>query len=518
MAEDHSSLHKLRAENQRLRDEMATLRLQMDRLTSGHTLTSLAELIPAAIAMYQNDSIVFANRAAFECVGLEPTAANRGRLLDCLAPGDRDGVRQRAEARHRNPPASPEDREIAVYTIAGERRWVLSRTTVIQYNDAPATLSVSVDITDNKLMEERLTASQANLRAILESTSDFILLSDRNARPVYFNSAYAAIMKDIMGIDMKPGLQPHTLLPDAAARAEWDDYHRRVLSGEQFRAESSIPDADGRVRYFEHTFYPIRDSDGVVGFCEFTHETTERRHQQDRYQQLQREQTGQLQRVAGGLAHEIFNAVFPAGAALLKLKERLKQSSEPERDSYLKTLSLAKRSLERTIELTESVRLFSRLEHLETDKPVDLKKLVAEVVQQRRDQLDSEAVALQCRIDDDLYILCPRAHLYSLIENLLANGIAAVRESSRREIIIAAKGTSTTTHIRFSDTGKGIDPQHRDQIFQPFFTTRPGVGSGLGLAIVKRVVDLCGGSIEIETALGEGTTFDITLPCLQASP
>jgi signal transduction histidine kinase len=68
-----------------------------------------------------------------------------------------------------------------------------------------------------------------------------------------------------------------------------------------------------------------------------------------------------------------------------------------------------------------------------------------------------------------------------------------------------------TAEITVEDTGKGIPPEHRQKIFQLFFTTRPG-GSGIGLANTFRIVQLMNGSIDFTSEVGKGTTFRIELP------
>ncbi len=70
--------------------------------------------------------------------------------------------------------------------------------------------------------------------------------------------------------------------------------------------------------------------------------------------------------------------------------------------------------------------------------------------------------------------------------------------------------------VSITDTGKGIDPRHLKRIFEPFFTTKPvGVGTGLGLSLSYGIIQKHGGTIEVQSELGKGTTFTIRLPITQ---
>ena len=123
--------------------------------------------------------------------------------------------------------------------------------------------------------EEELRNSHANLSALLDNTDDYILVSDKKGFPVMFNSAYARIMKEALGIEMKPGLKPHKLLPDKKAVAWWDNLHRRVLSGEKFREVYTHDFGKGDIRHLEVSYCPIIRDGEVNGFVEITRDTTE---------------------------------------------------------------------------------------------------------------------------------------------------------------------------------------------------------------------------------------------------
>jgi len=121
----------------------------------------------------------------------------------------------------------------------------------------------------------------AHFQALLEHSDDFILISDANARPVIWNSAYAAIMKKSLDIDMVPGLQPHKLLDSPEQVAWWDAMHRRVLGGERFRQEYTHTLPGGEVVFLELSYAPIRENDAIVGFLEITRDITRRRRAQE---------------------------------------------------------------------------------------------------------------------------------------------------------------------------------------------------------------------------------------------
>ncbi len=112
------------------------------------------------------------------------------------------------------------------------------------------------------------------LKLLMNNTSDFIMIADFEAKPIAFNNAYAEIMKLILNIEMKPGIQPHRLCKDEEAVAYWDTLYARVLSGETFTAEYSHRIDKGDVRHFLTSFNPIIENGQVTGFSQVTRDLT----------------------------------------------------------------------------------------------------------------------------------------------------------------------------------------------------------------------------------------------------
>jgi signal transduction histidine kinase len=114
--------------------------------------------------------------------------------------------------------------------------------------------------------------------------------------------------------------------------------------------------------------------------------------------------------------------------------------------------------------------------------------------------------------DDLPEIVADPMQLRQVFMNLLMNAVDAMPERGTIVLKTTFEKTLCAITVIISDTGKGMDAAVLSKLFQPFFTTKVG-GTGLGLAISKRLIEEQGGSISIESSVGSGTTFTITIPC-----
>jgi CheY-like chemotaxis protein len=118
-------------------------------------------------------------------------------------------------------------------------------------------------------------------------------------------------------------------------------------------------------------------------------------------------------------------------------------------------------------------------------------------------------------------VLANDGRLTQVLLNLLVNAAHAIPEGqlARNEIRVVVGGTAEEAVVEVRDTGCGIAPELLARVFEPFFTTKPvGVGTGLGLSICHRIVADLGGSIEVESAPGQGTLFRVRLPAAPPLP
>jgi CheY-like chemotaxis protein len=118
----------------------------------------------------------------------------------------------------------------------------------------------------------------------------------------------------------------------------------------------------------------------------------------------------------------------------------------------------------------------------------------------------------------DAHAIVNEGRLGQVILNLLINAAHAIEVGAVEEntVTVRARRAGAEVIIEIIDTGSGIDPAILPRLFDPFFTTKPvGVGTGLGLAICRSIVRAHGGNISVESVLGEGSTFRVTLPAAE---
>jgi signal transduction histidine kinase len=119
--------------------------------------------------------------------------------------------------------------------------------------------------------------------------------------------------------------------------------------------------------------------------------------------------------------------------------------------------------------------------------------------------------------DDVPSMLNVARQLQQMLVNLITNACHAMPESANKLELSAGANGNGDVELRVRNNGSGISPDHLGRIFEPFFSTKgEGHGTGLGLSIVRNIVELHNGSIEVESELGNGTTFVLVFPAQHA--
>ncbi len=217
-------------------------------------------------------------------------------------------------------------------------------------------------------------------------------------------------------------------------------------------------------------------------------------------------------RLAAGVAHEINNpiAIINEKAGLMR-DLVLKREDSALKDKYLKSLESILGSVKRVSTVTHRLLGFAR--HLDVQvEIIHLDLLLKEVLDFLQREAQHRNVEINLRDTADApTIESDRGQLQQVFLNIINNALAAVADGGEINISLA-KVSPENVAVSVADNGAGIPPEHIKRIFEPFFSTRGEKGTGLGLSITYGIVQKLGGHIEVESKVGEGTTFTVTLP------
>jgi signal transduction histidine kinase/CheY-like chemotaxis protein len=229
---------------------------------------------------------------------------------------------------------------------------------------------------------------------------------------------------------------------------------------------------------------------------------------------LQADRMASMGLLAAGVAHEINNPLTYATINLESIGQALQVGSPPPSPEELGLwLREATHGLQRVHRLVGELKSFSRVEE-EQREPVDLNGIIQGAVNMSSSELKHRArVALE--LGEIPAVLGSRGRLSQVFLNLLINAAQAMEEpdAAGNQVRVRTWAEEERVLAEVQDTGQGIAPDLLGRLFEPFFSTKPvGVGTGLGLPICHGIVSSLGGQIEVESEVGRGSRFVVSLP------
>ncbi|HYA01638.1 MAG TPA: ATP-binding protein [Syntrophobacteria bacterium] len=221
----------------------------------------------------------------------------------------------------------------------------------------------------------------------------------------------------------------------------------------------------------------------------------------------------QIRRFSADASHELQT---PLTILRGELEVALRSPRSP--GDYQQVLQSALEEIDRIASLTEGLLLLARADAgvLRMDRqPLDLADLVADLYGRVKVLADSRSIRLVLGPVEPVSIRGDYERLRRLLLNLLDNGVKYTDPGGR--VTLSLQRQSEWAALRVSDTGIGLSPEKRERIFQPFYRAakahgRDEDGHGLGLAIARSIAEAHGGSIQVESARGRGSTFTVLLP------
>ncbi len=386
-------------------------------------------------------------------------------------------------------------------------------------------IAVVRDISERKRAEESLREMMGELRAIYDSQHDGIYVVDSETRRFmrvnsslceHFGYSAAEFCSLIVEDVHPPDALPRVREEFAMLRDGLKDIAPAIPC---LRKDGSVFFADIAARRFVFHGRPALTG-SFRDITERIRAEDEKRRLEEQLRQAQKMES--IGRLAGGVAHD-FNNLLTVIMGNVSLALMDLNASNP----LHKTLDVVMRAVESAASLTRQLLAFSRKQIIEP-RSINMNELVRDI----RDILGrvaGDAARLELRLAPESgFVQADRGQMEQMIINLVSNARDAMPEGGTIRIETADVDLDAEycrrhpeatpgRHVVLSvtDTGIGMSPEILANIFEPFFTTKPhGKGTGLGLSTVYGAVKQNGGSIEVDSAKGRGTTFRIFLPRL----
>lgn len=366
--------------------------------------------------------------------------------------------------------------------------------------------------------------SEKRFSSVVENASDGFVMIAADNTITYFNRRAEAMF----------GYDRSEVLGRAVTLLMPESYVAAHNAGVRSFVETGAGKSMGKVRRIEGrrkdgSVFPIECTisshveAGEIVFTGVLRDVSERVRAEDEKKQMQArllisERMASVGTLAAGIAHEINNPLAYMLANLGFLDEEIRHLSEAaggfDATELRNALADTRLGGERVRQIVRELRSFSRVEE-DRKEPVDVGEVVESSIRIVMNQIRHRA-GLERRFQAVPCVLANAGRLGQVFVNLLVNAAQAIREGAAdKNTVVVAIGLNASglIEVSVSDTGDGIAPDVASRLFDPFFTTKPvGVGTGLGLSICHSIVSSLGGTIEVESTPGVGSTFRVQLP------
>jgi PAS domain S-box-containing protein len=412
----------------------------------------------------------------------------------------------------------------------GSYRWILATASLRQDRDGRplAMLGAHIDITARKRAEEALRESEERFRVLTASSPTGIYLTDATGRCVYANQKWLDMagltLAEAMGHGWAQGLHPEDR---AQVFANWN---RTAQAAGTWGFSYRFVDRAGTVTWVYGTAAPIVNAQGeITGYVGVNADITALKRAEADHLRLEgqllhamkMEAVGQL---AGGVAHDFNNLLTGiAGNVALALMDL-----KPD-DPLVATLSDVTRATDSAADLVRHLLAFSRKQLIEP-RVLNLNDIIGSL-HRMLSRLLGASIEFTTNLATPLgSVLVDPGQFEQILVNLSVNARDAMMGGGRLTMTTAnvdldesfAAGQPGAKAGRYvllavADTGHGMTEDVKRHLFEPFFTTKPkGRGTGLGLAIIYGAVKQAEGFLEVQSEPGQGSTFRIYLPRVEA--
>ena len=377
-------------------------------------------------------------------------------------------------------------------------------------------VGTSIDVTERKRGEQ----ATRLLAAVVESSHDAIVSKDLDGIITSWNKG----AERLFGYAAEEAVGQHiTLIIPPDRRDEERAIIERLKRGEGVdHFETVRIRKDGSLLDVALTISPIKDAaGGIVGASKLARDITERKRAEDALRQAQADlaymsRVTTMGELTASLAHEIRQ---PISAAVTNAKTCLRwlRRDEPDVAEACEAASRLVKDVMRAADIIGRITSLFKKGALQRDL-VDVNELIREMIVLLRSEASRYSISIRSELAENLpKVMADRVQLQQVFMNLMLNAIDAMKEGSGgSELTIKSEAGDAQLLISVSDTGAGLPPEHAEQIFKAFFTTKDA-GTGMGLPISRSIIESHGGRLWATGVPGSGATFQFTLPATAAA-
>ncbi|MGD0919129.1 MAG: PAS domain S-box protein, partial [Thermodesulfobacteriota bacterium] len=365
---------------------------------------------------------------------------------------------------------------------------------------------------ENSLLLNEIRESEQKYRTVIEGTLDGVCVIGIDYRFKYVNERFTEILdysrEELIGTDLRDyhDEESKRLLADRE-----EQRRKGIKLSPHF--ELNIIRKDGGVRHAEISARSIKDSKGHVNLIVILKDITEKKRMEE--QLLQAEKLRAVGEMASGVAHDFNNAL----AAILGNTQLMLYNVKD--GEFKESLQMIEKVARGSAQTVRRLQEFTRRKVHQDAHKLDVNSIARDAMEITRPKWRDEAQGKGIRIEMVTHceeippVAGSTSELREVITNMLFNAVEAMPEGGRVQIRTFQRGERVC--IEIADTGVGIKEEVRKKIFEPFFTTKPFSNTGLGLSMSYGVIKRMGGEIDVESKVGQGATFTISLPiCMGA--
>jgi PAS domain S-box-containing protein len=387
----------------------------------------------------------------------------------------------------------------------------------VQGEDELARLGTAFNYAARQVRElyDELKSNEARFRALIEYSSDLILILDSEAIVRYVSPSSLRVtgrnQEELLG----KSLFDFLAFEDISKM-------RNTLAGTHTESRPAIEVGfrrpDGSMAVIEVLANNLLDEPAVAGVVVNARDITERKSAEEQLKKLHQleadlaymNRVSVMGELAASLSHEIKQPIA-AAATNAKTGMRWLQREPSDIGEAREALLRIVKDVSRAADIIDRNRSLYR-RGIPQREMVNLNELIREMTALLRDAANRHSISMRADLDESLpAIAADRVQMQQVLMNLMLNGIEAMRDTSGELTVRSGKSDDGQILLSVSDLGVGLPAEKIDQVFDAFFTTKTQ-GTGMGLSISRRIIESHGGRLWARANTGRGATFQFTIP------